>query len=562
MEKFINNAPFALVLVCLIIGFVLLIKGADFFVEGSSSVAKRLHVPSIIIGLTIVAMGTSLPETAVSVSASITGNNELAVSNVVGSNIFNLMVVIGVCAMIATVNVAKETIKRDIPFSLICAGLLLILGILGVGDKSGMMLGHFDGVIFIGAFAGYIGALSNKIVPLIIHSHTESGLFQNLLAAYRPEYLWLPERLGHEYGSEVIFGFKHYILVKTGMTPPPLYKELSLLLPTSGSTGSSKLVRHSYKNVEANARNVSLLFGLDKHERALAALPIYYTMGLSVISSHIYAGATILLTGKSLTDGKFWTFMKEHRATSFTGVPYSFEVLQKLRFFRMDLPHLQLITQGGGKMDEKLFRTCAGYAEKNGKKFIATYGQTEGTARMAYLPAHLASSKICSIGRAIPNGELSLVDEQGKLILEKEATGQLIYKGPNVTLGYAFSADDLIRGDENQGVLFTGDLARRDADGCYYIIGRIGRFLKLFGLRVGLDECERIIKAEYNLSCACTGTDKGMYVYITDGKFTDKVLDLLIRKTHIIASAFKVIVIPEIPKNEAGKILYSKLIKE
>lgn len=156
MEKFINNAPFALVLVFLVIGFVLLIKGADFFVEGSSSVAKRLHVPSIIIGLTIVAMGTSLPETAVSVSASITGNNELAVSNVVGSNIFNLMVVIGVCAMIASVNVAKATIKRDIPLSLICAGLLLLLGIAGFGDKAGMTLGHLDGVIFIGVFAGYI----------------------------------------------------------------------------------------------------------------------------------------------------------------------------------------------------------------------------------------------------------------------------------------------------------------------------------------------------------------------------------------------------------------------
>lgn len=156
MEKIINNAPFALVLVILVIGFVLLIKGADFFVEGSSSVAKRLHVPSIIIGLTIVAMGTSLPETAVSVSASITGNNELAVSNVVGSNIFNLMVVIGVCAVLATVNVAKETIKRDIPFSLICAGLLMLLGIIGLGDKSGMTLGHLDGVIFIVFFAGYI----------------------------------------------------------------------------------------------------------------------------------------------------------------------------------------------------------------------------------------------------------------------------------------------------------------------------------------------------------------------------------------------------------------------
>lgn len=156
MEKIINNAPFALVLVFLVIGFVLLIKGADFFVEGSSSVAKRLHVPSIIIGLTIVAMGTSLPETAVSVSASLAGNNELAVSNVVGSNIFNLMVVIGVCAILATVNVARETIRRDIPLSLICAGLLMLLGIVGLGDKTGMTLGHLDGVIFIALFACYI----------------------------------------------------------------------------------------------------------------------------------------------------------------------------------------------------------------------------------------------------------------------------------------------------------------------------------------------------------------------------------------------------------------------
>ena len=140
----------------LILGFILLIKGADYFVEGSSSVAKRLHVPAIIIGLTIVAMGTSLPETAVSVSASLTGNNELAVSNVVGSNIFNLMVVIGVCGVLATVNVAKETIRRDIPFSLICAGMLLLFGIAGIGDTSSMILGHLDGVIFLGCFAGYI----------------------------------------------------------------------------------------------------------------------------------------------------------------------------------------------------------------------------------------------------------------------------------------------------------------------------------------------------------------------------------------------------------------------
>ena len=156
MENFINQSPFILVLVFLVIGFVFLIKGADFFVEGSSSIARKLKVPSIIIGLTIVAMGTSLPETAVSVTASLAHNNELAVSNVVGSNIFNLMFVVGVCAVITPIMVQHETITRDIPLSIICALLLLGLGYLAIGDKHNMILGHLDGVIFLVLFAAYI----------------------------------------------------------------------------------------------------------------------------------------------------------------------------------------------------------------------------------------------------------------------------------------------------------------------------------------------------------------------------------------------------------------------
>ena len=124
--------------------------------EGSSSIAKKLKVPPIIIGLTIVAMGTSLPETAVSVTASLVQNNELAVSNVVGSNIFNLMFVIGVCSILTPIMVQKATVVRDIPLSLGCALFLLVLGISGLGDKAGMTLGHADGVIFLIVFAGYI----------------------------------------------------------------------------------------------------------------------------------------------------------------------------------------------------------------------------------------------------------------------------------------------------------------------------------------------------------------------------------------------------------------------
>lgn len=132
MEQFISSAPMIVVIGLLLVGFALLVKGADFFVEGSSSVAKKFKVPSIIIGLTIVAMGTSLPETAVSVSASIANNNAMAISNVIGSNIFNMMMVIGICAMLTVVPVEKETLKRDFPFSVICAVLLMALGILGL----------------------------------------------------------------------------------------------------------------------------------------------------------------------------------------------------------------------------------------------------------------------------------------------------------------------------------------------------------------------------------------------------------------------------------------------
>lgn len=164
MENLVNSSPLILVIVFLVIGFGFLMKGADFFVEGSSSIAKRLKVPPIIIGLTIVAMGTSLPETAVSVTASLVNNNELAISNVVGSNIFNLMMVVGVCSILTPILVQKETVTRDIPFSVACALALVGLGILAVGDRSGMTLGHLDGIIFLVLFAGYILVMIRSVM--------------------------------------------------------------------------------------------------------------------------------------------------------------------------------------------------------------------------------------------------------------------------------------------------------------------------------------------------------------------------------------------------------------
>lgn len=405
----------------------------------------------------------------------------------------------------------------------------------------------------IGSLLGYVASLSNRVVPLILSAATEEGLYNSLYDKYQPEYLWLPVKKAEEKVFEPIFSAFDYCLVKTGNSSVDMYDDLSLLLPTSGSTGSPKLVRHSYRNIEANADNVRRLFGLTEEERAMAILPMHYTMGLSVIASHLLAGATLLLSGRSLLDKGFWAMLKE--ATSFTGVPYSFEILTKMRFTRMDLPNLKIITQGGGKLTEAMWNTLAQYAKDNGKQFIATYGQSECTARMAYLPAEMALDKVCSIGIAEPGGQLSIVDDNGTETFEGEAQGEMVYRGENVTLGYATCREDLMKADENHGVMHTGDLARRDADGCYFIVGRLKRFLKIYGLRIGLDEVERMVKTEFKTDCYCKGDDEKLVVLVTDAGLQDILPVFIEEKTHLFHHRVEVQVVKEILRNEAGKVI-------
>ena len=389
----------------------------------------------------------------------------------------------------------------------------------------------------VGSLLGYTSCLSDGIVPLVLSAHTEKDLYGHLRDLYRPEYLWIPSDMEQEFGYERVFSSHGYSLVRTGLTPPDLYSDLALLLPTSGSTGSPKLVRHSYRNIDANAENVSRMFGITPEFRAMAILPMHYTMGLSVIASHLYSGATVLLCGKSMLDKGFWSMLRDGRATILTGVPYSFEILSKMRF---------------------LFRACADYAARTGRQFIATYGQTEGTARMAYLPAELARTKTGSIGIAEPGGKLSIVDDSGAETFDGEATGEMVYRGENVTLGYATCPEDLMKGDENCGVLRTGDIARRDADGCYYIIGRMKRFLKIFGLRIGLDEVEHIVKSAFDTDCLCSGTDDILTVRITNPEIKDSVLDLIVEKTRLFHKNIEVLYVDRIERNEAGKAILNK----
>ena len=411
----------------------------------------------------------------------------------------------------------------------------------------------------VGGIAWVIAAILSGNVPLILSAHTDPSLLATLIDTYLPQYICAPTNMAEFDIEQVVAEEFDYKLRFTGAPVATLHPDLSHLLPTSGSTGSPKLVRHKYENIEAAGLNISTFFRLTSADRPLMVLPLHYTMGLSMVFSHLRVGATILITDLSMTDPRFWKFLKDEHATSFTGVPFSYEILDRMRFTRMKLPDLTLLTQGGGKMPHDLNLKFAEYCRDNGKRWIATYGQSEGTARMSWLPPEYAISKIGSIGIAVPNGRLSLRDSEGNEITESPAIGEMCYEGKNVTMGYARCRDDLALGDERYGFLPTGDIAYRDDDGFYFIRGRMGRFLKIYGNRIGLDECEQILRGAVSCECACTGTDEKLIVYITEEKESDKAKSALLEAVHLPANVIEIRTLDTLPKNEAGKILYSKL---
>ncbi len=409
-----------------------------------------------------------------------------------------------------------------------------------------------------GSLVGYMAFENNRQVPLLISANMDIELRNSLASIYTPSYYWVPESKVEEIGGEQVYSAFGYVLLKTGIEPYPLNDKLSMLITTSGSTGSPKLVRHKYGNLEANAENVAKVFSWTVDEVGICDLPMNYTMGLNVINSHLVSGASVLMVKANLMDPDFWEFIKINEGTNFCGVPFSYEIMRRIGFDKMELPKLHTLAEGGGKLTDKMFKWIATYADNSGKRFCATFGTSETSARMAFLDPKLALEKIGSMGKAIPNGELFLLDEVKEA--DGSATGELGYRGPNVTMGYAICKEDLLKGDEFCGEYHTGDIAKRDADGFYFIIGRKGRFLKLFGLRVSLDETERILKTKYtNADFVCTGDDYRMNIYCTDKGIKEEIVSFISEKTNLHNSAFRVYIIDQIPRNEYGKVKFTEL---
>jgi len=433
----------------------------------------------------------------------------------------------------------------DVFFSLIKSRSLVLL----------LCQNRYESVFF------YINSIKRGVVPILIDAQSDVSQLSTLIFKYKPDYIFTPSTKESLFEDYLISDhLRNYSLLKSkNHSDIKLNPELALLLSTSGTTGSPKLVRLSYYNLISNAISISNYLSLDTLEVAISTLPINYSFGLSILNSHLFVGAKVVMTIESITQRRFWDLFKNFKVTSLSGVPYTFEILKKFKLLNTELPSLKTLTQAGGKLSNNLFEYFTELSSNKGISFFVMYGQTEATARMSYLPPQYNKEKIGSIGKPIPNGEFQIIDEKNNKIEKPRIEGELVYIGPNVMLGYAECKEDLTLGNINNGRLHTGDIAFFDDNGFYFIVGRIKRFIKIFGNRVNLDELEKLL-LDNGITSACTGKDNNLVIYILKQDDFAIVKEFLTKKLGIHFSVFEIKVISEIPKNSSGKTLYSKLL--
>lgn len=411
----------------------------------------------------------------------------------------------------------------------------------------------------ISSLIGYTSFLNHEIVPIMLNSNIDIELLNGIIVAYKPEYIWIPNSRIHDFTYEEICSINDYSLLKTGFSTPKMIDDLCILVTTSGSTGSVKYVRQTYKNVIADSKNTSSAWNVTSNDRLITTMPMNYTFSIMMINSHLYNGGTILLTAENILSDNFWTFFKKESATFFGGVPFIYEMLDRIDFYSMEIDSIRCLVEGGSKLSDILQIKMIADAKKRNYDFIISYGATETCGLISYLPFNKSDRKIGSIGICMPNGKL-YIKKEDRIINEANIQGELVYEGDNVSLGYAERLEDLLKSDDRNGIYETGDLGFFDNDNYFFITGRKKRFAKIYGHRVSLDEIDLIVKSQFNnIEFASMSKDDRLYLFTNSKELGKSITKFLSNKTKLPISAFCTILIDAIPKNESGKIMYKDL---
>jgi len=390
-------------------------------------------------------------------------------------------------------------------------------------------------VILIGTYSffsiiGYLGCLSvrNKSTTILIDETFNKDLIDNIISKYKPNYIFYPDNYKFKMNFYKNDFFENYILSKTFNKKTKINLENKLLLTTSGTTGSSKLVRLSTKNLLTNAKSIIKSLSIKKSHTAMTTMPIGYSYGISILNSHFFSGAKIILNKNNIFQKNFWEYFNKYKVNSLNGVPAFYEYIKKLKLEKLNLKNLLYISQAGGKMEYKTKKYIFNYCKNLNIKFYIMYGQTEASPRISCFEVSKYPKKINSVGKSIESVNIEINKEKNTKTVKK-MVGEIFIKGRNVCLGYANNIKDLKKGDENKGFLKTGDIGYLDNDKFLYINGRINKFTKLFGYRINLDDIEKFLSKK-KFICKCWGDDKQLYIEHDKSTNLDKIKKLVCTK--------------------------------
>lgn len=400
----------------------------------------------------------------------------------------------------------------------------------------------------------YYTMLDHDIVPLLLDKKLDQNLLYELIKIYEPQYLWIEKEhpVLEQIDFKIILEQKKHICIRTTYAAYKLDPELAVLLTTSGSTGSPKLVRLSYKNILASTKAVSRSLQADSSDRYITTMPFNYAFSLAWLHLHWYLGGTVLATENTVLTKAFWNFFKEGKATNFVGVPFLFELLDKVGFLERNYPSLRYILQSGGKLPEKEQINYSLQLKEKHIEFYISYGQTEMTTIVSLLSSSYMLDKAGSVGKLF---------KEVQLLSPRENSGEVIVESEFVSLGYAEQKEDLGRCDDNKGIWSTGDIGKVDQNGFLYLLGRIKRFIKITGIRISLDEVENLLNQEKKFGiCACIGYDNQLQV-VCEGKIesNQEIKEYLNTRLRINKKFIDVFLIDRLPRNSYGKIDYKAI---
>lgn len=415
-------------------------------------------------------------------------------------------------------------------------------------DQQGLVFVYSDNQI--GTVEVLLNFLRSRYTVCLLSTQLHSSFKESLEKLYRPYYIYDPVRSEVQGYTPAAVSPRIRLMQRRHPSVYPIHPNIKLLLSTSGTTGSPKLVKLSNDNLVQNALSILDYMPIRSEDIVPLQVPIVFVYGLSILTTNCMRAGTIVCTEKELLQKEFWEEALEHRYTTIGGVPYVYEMLHRIGFFKQAHPGLRYMTQTGGMLNKTLVQEIGHYAATHGVHFYAQYGQTEAAGRMAWLPPADLLRKAGSIGLPIKNGRFSI----------DEGTQELIYYGPNVSGGYATSPADLADYHYTPQ-LYTGDLARQDEDGYYYITGRIKRIIKLFGTRINLDEVELILKNSLGgQTFACLGIDDKYLsvLHVNDSIREEQVKQVLKEKLQIHPRCVLVQCNSQLPLTPNGKIDYTK----